>query len=603
MDRSRLSNVISVTRLLPHFSRENVDTMKSCIFEQLECDNESQFLCKALQSLCKTLSVESTCIIKQKAIQIADSQHITQSKDDNHITVCKYIQSLHNDAFSGLHSDIIDYFGTFLNKKQSIEFGYLNKQLYIETQKHSYLIKRCNDACLSLENYHIDKMLLQQSDGFDYSFGKHLSLSINKPFNVSNIISFNNFFSRLSSLKCFNFSCLSYVPLNALFNSRHNYYQNGNARNSLSELRIEHHRNNITQESIIEQVNIFCNDLKNYQRKCTNTKSMRNIGKFQLVIPSYIWDADEKIALKYELVKKLLLSCGCIADCIYLGDHTKITIDKVKELKMIFHDNLTCFGLGREANLIFKNNNNTITGNTANINDKNENQQQQQREKNTKIGMLKTIGIEATDNPEANNSLFDTLKSLDTFSMRRNVQCYIIEWDPSYDVTVDPDVDLSIAILNKIFFKDYDKHESLKEIKITCHDVKTLFNFAKLLYYFHQHYQQLFVETKFYLKHLEKIEVNFTKVYIHPHNGLIEQISSYSLDYGGMSIMFDQTSDKAYPIDKKVIEITNVKQGIESFGIIYQNIAAWLKARQIQYGKNYYEDPIKDCKVVLVLPA
>ena len=153
MDQSRLSNIIAVTRLLPHFSPENVDVMKSCIFEQFECENESQFLCKALKSRYKTVSIESTSTIKQKAIQIVESQHIPRSKDDNRISVYKYIQQQYNDPLPRLHNDIVDYFGTFLTKKQRIEIGYLNKQLYIETQKQCYLIKRCNDKCLQLGNH------------------------------------------------------------------------------------------------------------------------------------------------------------------------------------------------------------------------------------------------------------------------------------------------------------------------------------------------------------------------------------------------------------------------------------------------------------------
>ena len=243
MDRSRLSNIISIHRLLPHFSAENVDVMKSCIFEQLECDNESQFLCKALQSLCKTLSIESTSIIQERAIRIADSQNITQSNANNRITVYKYIQQQCNDPFSQLHSDIIDYFGAFLSKKQSIEFGYLNKQLYIETQKHSYLIKRCNDKCLNLTNSHLDRMIWQHNDGFDYAFGKDLTLSMDKEFHVSKIVSFNNFFGRISSLKCCHFSCLSYIPVDMLFNSTHNYYQDDIARNTLQDFRIRYLNN------------------------------------------------------------------------------------------------------------------------------------------------------------------------------------------------------------------------------------------------------------------------------------------------------------------------------------------------------------------------
>ena len=121
MDRSKLSNVIATTRLLPFFSPQNVSQMKSCILEQLGCKNESQFLCKVLQSLYKNMSVESTAIIKNKAMEIADLQPMSREckvTNDNHITVCQHIQSQYNDPLSKLHSDIIDYFGTFLNKKK-----------------------------------------------------------------------------------------------------------------------------------------------------------------------------------------------------------------------------------------------------------------------------------------------------------------------------------------------------------------------------------------------------------------------------------------------------------------------------------------------------
>ena len=66
--------------------------------------------------------------------------------------------------------------------------------------------------------------------------------------------------------------------------------------------------------------------------------------------------------------------------------------------------------------------------------------------------------------------------------------------------------------------------------------------------------------------------------------------------------MFDQKSDQDYPINKKVFEINckDVKQGVASFGVIYQNIVAWLRARQIKRGKQYYKDALKECSVVFV---
>ena len=83
MERSKLSHVISTTRLLPHFSATNIDAFKSCLFDQLQIENESQFVCIVLNSLYKTLSTESLSIIRTKAIEIAENQlvkHTTTTK-------------------------------------------------------------------------------------------------------------------------------------------------------------------------------------------------------------------------------------------------------------------------------------------------------------------------------------------------------------------------------------------------------------------------------------------------------------------------------------------------------------------------------------------
>ena len=171
----------------------------------------------------------------------------------------------------------------------------------------------------------------------------------------------------------------------------------------------------IEQESI-DHVTMFCNNLKNYQNKFSKTKSIRNIGKLELAIPS-CWNSDETSAVKYELVKKLMLSCGCVAQSICLGDDTKTTIDDVKQLTSIFHKNLTCFGLGADASLVIKNKNNTATSKDKFKNKDKDKDDKKQREKNIKIGMLKTIVIQAIHtNDNANSNLFDTLKSFDIFN-------------------------------------------------------------------------------------------------------------------------------------------------------------------------------------------
>ena len=45
MASSKLSNTLATTRLLPHFTRPNIEAMKSCRIKELGCVNESQFIC------------------------------------------------------------------------------------------------------------------------------------------------------------------------------------------------------------------------------------------------------------------------------------------------------------------------------------------------------------------------------------------------------------------------------------------------------------------------------------------------------------------------------------------------------------------------------
>ena len=103
MKRSKRSNIIATTRLLPHFSRANLNAIKWCIFEQTGCSTKSQFICESLHSLHNIMSVESAAIIRNKAITIADSQSMTKSpihnnnrnpiaSNDNHITVYRHIE-------------------------------------------------------------------------------------------------------------------------------------------------------------------------------------------------------------------------------------------------------------------------------------------------------------------------------------------------------------------------------------------------------------------------------------------------------------------------------------------------------------------------------
>ena len=72
MDRTKVSNILATTRLLAHFSTDNIQVMKSFICEQITGENECEFLCKTLILFGNSMSFESVSSIKNKAMEIAD---------------------------------------------------------------------------------------------------------------------------------------------------------------------------------------------------------------------------------------------------------------------------------------------------------------------------------------------------------------------------------------------------------------------------------------------------------------------------------------------------------------------------------------------------
>ena len=263
MERSNFASVLVATRLLPHWGNpDNVIVMKSCIFNELGCKKEIEFLCKALTMIYGSLSNKSTTIIKNKAVEIEDLQPIetllsSQSPscssvktvkgnniNDNEnetpstdvTTVYKYVEKKYNNSLSNLNSDVIDHIGTFLTKAESISFGYLNKQLYIETQKLSYLLKRCKD-----NNQDRTKELQSSplSSPYSYSFPLRLSRTdlegndTNLWKKISKQDFFNNFFLRLNYLRCSSLQLLNYIPIHLLFNNKGNFYDSDESREYL----------------------------------------------------------------------------------------------------------------------------------------------------------------------------------------------------------------------------------------------------------------------------------------------------------------------------------------------------------------------------------
>ena len=579
MECSKLSHIISTTRLLPHFSPTNINVMKLCIFDQLGIDTESQFLAMALKALDKSLSPESLSIIRTKAIEIAKTQlmehgpSITNTKTtlnvkprspQSSMTVHKYIEKQNDSALCSLHSDIIDYFGTFLTKQESIEFGYLNKHLFIETQKQSYLSKRCKDDMFRFHSNKCIKVLIGKNDAFNYTFPRSLMLELAYCYSnmVQKVPFFNNFFRRLSVLDCNSFSSLYCVPLNYLFIKNRNYYPNNESCDNIDLFRLRGclKTDKRHKEARIKQVDTIC---KNFDRLISDHSSddkIRGIKQFE-------FEFDRSMADMNLFEKRLLLRFGNISKSIHLL-HTSLTLATVSELTSIFHPDLRHIYFDYKSQIMI------------NIDMKNiENS----------VGMvaasLESIGFD-TRKQETIPSCIDTLNQFDKFGIRRSIKQYTVHWSPPF--LFGPELVIlgigdAVDIFDKIFFQDYDKHRLLESIIIKYQDNTFLLGTARLLLYFHQHYKKLFVERKLYLQHFHTIEVEMNNKWMREYHAELQQYSHNTSN----PEFFQQERNKEYSIDDKKIEIksSQLKQGIESFGIIYENIFYWLARRPDKSGR------------------
>ena len=603
MDRSKLSNLVATTRLLQHFSSITLNAVKSIIYAELGCQNESQFLCKVLPLVYKTLSNESMITIKNKVIEMADSQQkynnetmtrsIGTAANNCNVTIYNYIQQQYTDPLSKLHGDIIDYLGAFLNKKQSIEFGYLNRQLYIETQKQSYLLKRCKDSQLYLWCRKLRQMSVDNVDGFNYTFPTNLSLDFgeNDYNTVKNLISFENFFRRIEYLHCYNFFSLQSVPWKLVLNKNSNYYPNDVSRCNFKTLKITGSSHDETEmQSTIDCVDAIClgHNSNNYNDNTDNDdtdirklilENTRCIQRLELVRPKQ-YDSNKRCCSNL-VHKQVLLKFGIICASISLCN-VEIMIEKADELKSIFHCCMTHIQLKSLPFIDFSKG--LATASNDDINRDNSHHSKS----NT---WIKSITIE----PQSQNitSIMQTLTNLDKCFLRRNVELYTIYWNQRQHLDIKNG---SLTdLLDKILCKDCEKHQLLQEIVIKLTDNAFLFGLAKLLLYFNEHHKELFVEQKLNLPHLKRITIEYVKIHLTKVSTKMEDVRSkkttrIQLNHRGLlginsyshTPLSDYNNTKEYSIDKSVIRFNkvNVKKSIAYFGVMYQNLLHWLHARQ-----------------------
>ena len=624
MDRSKLSHIICTTRLLPHFSPTNTNAIKLCLFDQLGIKTESQFLCIVLNSLYKSLSPESLSIIRTKAVEIAENQSIgpqnqrlvndtedtsaisngraTQQQQGN-MTVYKYIQQQCTDSLSKLHSDIIDYFGTFLNKKESIEFGYLNKHLFIETQKQSYLLKRRKDPTLIINENKLDKLFFSKSDGFNYTFPRYLELAVSAHDDkMTKMPFFDNMFRRLSLLKCYNLATLSYVPLIYVFMRNRNYYPNNKSSNFIEQLNVSgtFWDSDLRTGGPTRTVDKIC---QNFDRLNHSPDTMRCVKQltFELPVQRRLMHAQssasrqESIDCIHLLAKRLFIRFGGISEKIDLH-RTVIHIKTSDELKSIFHSNLKhmYFDGTSGFSIDIDNRDNHDADKINNVD--------HDVDVHAYAYAFESIAFEPSSytTPGIVPLYICTLKNFDKYGIRRNIKQYVIHWSPPYVfygdfITLELGSGDAVDLFDKLFFKDYDKHPLLESISIKFVDNKYLLGLARLVVYLYQHYKQLFVERKSYLTHFNKIEIYIEKVWFPTDTHEIERYP-HGMDHPQF---YQQDINQEYSINDKRIEIKSKEfdQTIKSFAIVYQNIFDWLQRMQQELFLKG-DDVIKDLNII-----
>ena len=574
MERSNFANVLIATRLLPHFTAENIVTMKSCIFAQFGCETETQFLCKVLKNMCSSLSNESTAIIKNKAIELADSQPITacaispqndsptlnlpaNTSKETTLTIYNYIEQQYNDPLSKLNSDGIDHIGSFLTKEESIEFGYLNKQLYIETQKISFLLKRCKDYSFDksfhVENTSATKLLIPPSGGYSYSFVTCLSLNIDcfrsVYANNSKILVkkeyFSNFFRRLNYLRCWS-GCFNIVPFDLLFNKNSNFYDSDESQEYLGKLDVwGMFEKTDDHEKLVGEC--YTKLAKLQKGKCSQMRKIRHLVFNVTTDGNKVWK------------QLFLLLCSQSESLSIVSSMERLGIDNVNELKTMFHDNMKRLCMSSGTGVLEFDYESKMSNNDNNdSNDSNDNKERSYK----KIGMLEEIEMtlpqfwNSSENVDiAEDKLMRTLDFFDKFKIRRNIKQYVV------NVRRRAGAGYNSRFIKKLCFQDCHNHPLLEKIifKVTDGDGLRL-ALGPLISY----KKELFVDksVKLGLKYLKTIDL------------VVDGAHDYfrkNRDHGANK----KSHEKLYSIDRWVIEIDddNVAQYIDS---MEGDICNWL---------------------------
>ena len=449
METSCLANIIFITKVLESLTRNSdLVEFKQCLMNELNISeyNESLLFCKILLLIHKQLSPNAIGNLKAKITQIKEKNNLLTAKETKSEKLASNLKQSH---FNKLSSDCIDYFATFLSKKESIKFGYLNRNLYIETQKRSYLLKRQSHRLLVVkEKYFNRKAASHKFSNFAFSAPTELALVAqaydSDKFNAHGwgIVQserFRSLFRHVNQFECDHSKFLPFIPIDLLFNKNKNNEKQDSDTIKWFDIMLQ----GSNRSSIQKRVNKFVDKYQEYfKQECeSNNQIIRNIE--QLAITTRHEDFNDSLFELYRANKKRerltrKIELGTILKGLS-GNYRKLwihcggilTINSLKEFYQIFHSNLIFLCLSNQNIIKFTDLKQMKKDFAALSNNKNDCNCSDNNNNNINVQELR-IEIAPKECGEKfrytneNKRFIHCIRNLDYFKLRKNIQTSII---------------------------------------------------------------------------------------------------------------------------------------------------------------------------------
>ena len=525
MDKPPFGDTITIIRLLHYFNDKSINSFEQCLFDALNCENEKEFLIKTMVVFSNKISIKPMKQLKNKTINIA-----TKQKNAENVTILKQIQSHNTDRLSKLPNDIIDQLGLFLDKAESIKVGYLNRELYIQTQKKSYLFIRKNDQCLAINDKKCNKLLWAQSNVFSFNYPTNLSLNtcdLVPSYSLKQFVkskSFANLFARINTLKIWTMYYMSHIPINILFNkSKHN-------NQNIDELLLF-----IDNES---DINTFKNNINNH---FSNNKN--DFNNFRMIKKLSIHSDGTRDYT--DAIKMILTSFSNY----FLKLQIKQSVFEIKDNNMInklFHPNLTSLEIIYSSMINF--NNCLICSN----------------DNKCKLKYL-TVGIDNGDNIDEFNRFFDNMQNyVDCIDSIETLNI-ITDCPAMFSMLINRHSNVFSCIKQSIW-----KNHNLKKLKQLNIEIELENERLKMIGAFFK----IMNELKDDQTTIKLIKIKLKSFYVFAQQAFVIQ----SEDPATHEI-FTYAMSEEYNLNKREFYFKNCDLSLQSLGIIYQNLVNYFSRK------------------------